>query len=89
MRDGPWKLLLNPDGSRLELYDLRTDHTQLNNVAGQHPDVVAQLRPQVLAWYQTLPESPIDPNAGQMNYRQPGSPAPAGPAPGKGKTKKK
>jgi hypothetical protein len=76
IRDGDWKLYVNPDGSRLELYDLTTDLTQLNNVAGQHPDLAAKLRDQVIAWQQTLPQGPRDPNAGQMNYGYPGARTP-------------
>jgi len=72
IRHGDWKLLLNPDRSRVELYDIKHDLTQLNNVAEQHPDIVAQLSEQVLAWQKTLPAGPLDPGAGQMNLPQPG-----------------
>jgi arylsulfatase A-like enzyme len=41
VRDGQWKLLLNPDRSRVELYNIPTDPSERNNVAAQHPDVVA------------------------------------------------
>ena len=33
IREGEWKLLLNPDRSRTELYQIEQDLTQLNNVA--------------------------------------------------------
>ncbi|HUQ68691.1 MAG TPA: sulfatase-like hydrolase/transferase, partial [Planctomycetaceae bacterium] len=72
IRDGQWKLYLNPDGSRVELYDLTTDLTQLNNVAEHHADVVAGLKDKVLAWSKELPPGPRDPGAGAMNFGYPG-----------------
>lgn len=67
IRDGDWKLYRNPDGSRTELYDLRSDLTQLNNVAEKHPDVVNRLSEKLLAWAKDLPEGPRDPGAGKVN----------------------
>jgi N-acetylgalactosamine-6-sulfatase len=72
IRDGDWKLLLNPDRSRVELYDLKRDLTQLNNVAEHHADVVARLSEKVLAWQKELPPGPTDPGVGQMSYPWPG-----------------
>ncbi|MES2599045.1 MAG: sulfatase-like hydrolase/transferase [Verrucomicrobiota bacterium] len=72
IRDGQWKLLMNPDKSRVELYDLNQDLTQLNNVAEHHPDIVERLGSQVTMWAKTLPEGPRDPGAGKMNYPMPG-----------------
>ncbi len=73
IRDGDWKLLLNPDRSRIELYDLKRDLTQLNNVAEHQPEIVARLSERVLTWQKELPAGPLDPGAGQMNYTLPGS----------------
>jgi N-acetylgalactosamine-6-sulfatase len=75
IREGDFKLLLNPDGSRVELYDLPRDPTQLSNVAEKHPDLVARLSDRVLGWAKTLPAGPTDPGAGQMNYPWPGKTA--------------
>jgi arylsulfatase A-like enzyme len=72
IRDGDWKLLLNPDRSRVELYDVKKDLTQLNNVAEKHTDVVARLSERVLAWQKELPSGPTDPGVGQMSYPWPG-----------------
>jgi arylsulfatase A-like enzyme len=71
MRDGKWKLLMNPDDSRIELYDIPADPMELNNVADEHADVVARMRKAVLAWYKTLPEAPADPSAGSNAYPWP------------------
>jgi N-acetylgalactosamine-6-sulfatase len=73
IREGNWKLLMNPDRSRLELYDVAQDHLELNNLAGKHPAVVKQLSGRVADWQATLPKGPIDPTAGKQNYRWPRS----------------
>ncbi|MEX2288569.1 MAG: sulfatase-like hydrolase/transferase [Planctomycetaceae bacterium] len=71
IRDGWWKLLLNPDGSRIELYDIPRDRMEQNNLAAQHADIVAKLSKQALAWQAKLPPGPIEPSAGKINYRWP------------------
>ena len=77
IREGDWKLLLNPDRSRVELYDLPRDLTQLNNVAEKHPELVARLSEQVLTWSQGLPQGPTDPGAGTMHLPGPETTPPA------------
>jgi arylsulfatase A-like enzyme len=77
IREGDWKLLLNPDRSRVELYDLPRDPTQLNNLAEKHPDAVAALTRKVLDWQATLPKGPLDPTAGKDDYPWPGMVEPA------------
>jgi arylsulfatase A-like enzyme len=72
IRDGQWKLLMNPDRSRVELYDLPRDPMQVDNVAGQHSEIVEKLAAQVLAWQETLPKGPRDPGAGKHDWPPPG-----------------
>ncbi|HEV8130561.1 MAG TPA: sulfatase-like hydrolase/transferase [Acidobacteriota bacterium] len=72
IREGDWKLLLNPDRSRVELYDIPRDPTQLNNLADKHPDVVARLSEKVLNWQKSLPLGPVEPSAGRNDYHWPG-----------------
>lgn len=55
IRDRDWKLLCEPDGSRLELYDLRVDRGETTNLADAHADIAADLRRELLAWHATLP----------------------------------
>ncbi len=50
IREGDWKLLLNPDRSRVELYAVRNDPTELDNRAREHPEIVERLAAQALAW---------------------------------------
>ena len=71
IRDGQWKLLLNPDRSRVELYDIPSDSSEQNNLAKQHPEVVERLAQQAIAWQKTLPEGPIEPAAGKNDYPWP------------------
>lgn len=71
IRDGRWKLLMNPDRSRIELYDIPSDPTELNSVADRHPDVVERLSERVLAWQKTLPAGPIEKAAGSNDYPWP------------------
>ncbi len=68
VRDGPWKLLLNPDGSRVELYNIPLDPSELNNLAQIEPQHANRLSGLLLAWHQMLPRVPVDPRAGQRDY---------------------
>lgn len=55
VRDGKWKLLINADSSDVQLYDLKQDHAETNNLADQHPDVARRLAAEVLQWRRSLP----------------------------------
>jgi len=55
VREGTWKLLCEYDGSQPELYDLRIDPAETNNVADQHPDVVRRLSAALLQWHRSMP----------------------------------
>jgi len=72
IREGDWKLLLNPDRSRVELYDIPRDPSELDNLAGRQPQIVARLAEKALAWQKTLPEGPVEPSAGKNDYPWPG-----------------
>jgi N-acetylgalactosamine-6-sulfatase len=71
IREGDFKLLMNADKSRIELFDIPRDPTQLANLAEKHPEIVERLSTKLLAWHKTLPEGPTDPGAGKMNYAWP------------------
>jgi arylsulfatase A-like enzyme len=55
IRSGDWKLLINDDGSKLELYDLSKDRGEATNVADKHPDVAKRLSKRLLDWRRSLP----------------------------------
>jgi N-acetylgalactosamine-6-sulfatase len=72
IRDGQWKLLLNPDRGRVELYDVPADPMELTNLAERYPGIVARLSDRVLGWQATLPDGPFDADAGSNAYPWPG-----------------
>ena len=59
IRDGRWKLLINDDGSRLELYDIeapgKQSNVERNNVATRHGEVAKRLSEKLLSWRRSLP----------------------------------
>lgn len=72
IRSGRWKLLMNPDRSRLELYDIPNDPSEVNNLASREPRLVQRLATLLLGWQETLPPGPVDPAAGRAQYAWPG-----------------
>ena len=71
IREGPWKLLMNPDRSRVELYDIHADPGEQDNVADAHADQVEGLAGRVLTWQKTLPPGPVEEAAGHNDYPWP------------------
>lgn len=55
VREGDWKLLCMTDGSAPQLYDLKSDPGEANNLAREQPERVRQLTELLLAWNKTLP----------------------------------
>jgi arylsulfatase A-like enzyme len=43
VRMGPWKAVHTSPSSPIQLYDLRTDPSEQNNLAAEHPDIVAKI----------------------------------------------
>lgn len=58
IRDGKWKMLVNQELNRAELYDIEADWAETNNVAADNPDLVNALTEKVLAWKRSLPTKP-------------------------------
>jgi N-acetylgalactosamine-6-sulfatase len=74
MRDGDWKLMMNPDGSRIELYDLMKNPCEVDNLAAENPAVVKSMSQQLLAWHTSLPDFELTPlSAGSFYYPWPKS----------------
>ena len=71
VREGDWKLLCNPDGSRVELYEIRRDPGEADNLRAEHPDVADRLMKDAVAWQKTLPVGPVEPAAGRNDYPWP------------------
>jgi arylsulfatase A-like enzyme len=55
IRDGPWKLLCEHDGSRPQLYDLDKDRGETANLAERKPDLVSRLTAAAREWYRSAP----------------------------------
>lgn len=56
VRDGHWKLLMEPDGSHLELYDFSAGFDETDNVAERHAAVVARLKSALTDWWSSIPK---------------------------------
>jgi arylsulfatase A-like enzyme len=54
IRSGDWKLIEFFEDNRLELYNLRTDLGQTNNLSAKSPDKTKELHQKLLAWRQEL-----------------------------------
>ncbi len=55
IRSGHWKLLVNDDGSNLELYDFSQSEKEDKNVAGVQPAMAKRLSEKLLGWRKSLP----------------------------------
>lgn len=55
LRDGRWKLLVHADGSQAELYDLKSDSAEQNNLAGKETAVARRLTRAAINWRNALP----------------------------------
>ncbi|MCZ6792680.1 MAG: sulfatase-like hydrolase/transferase [Planctomycetota bacterium] len=60
IRDGRWKLLVNADGSRLELFDFDRETAERENLAAKRPEVARRLSKRLLSWRRSLPTLPRD-----------------------------
>ena len=66
VREGKWKLLCDSDLSRVELFLVGEDPTELTNHAREQPVVVNRLSDLVRDWSRTLPMEPVDKDAGGL-----------------------
>ena len=56
VRQGPWKLLCDYDGSRTQLYNLASDPGEKNNLAADEPELVSSLTAKLMEWNQSMPQ---------------------------------
>ena len=56
IREGRWKLLLNPDSGYVELYDIVKNPLEVDNLASENPEVVRRLSARLRAWKQNPAE---------------------------------
>ena len=58
VRDGQWKLLVNSDGTKAELYDLLLDPNETRNVISEQRDLAEGFKRTALNWRKSLPALP-------------------------------
>ncbi len=51
MRSGKWKLLMEPDGRKKQLYNLETDHKETTNIADKEITITTELTSKLNSWY--------------------------------------
>ncbi|WP_293312004.1 sulfatase-like hydrolase/transferase [Pedobacter sp. UBA5917] len=56
IRSGEWKLLMNSNGSDIQLYNINKDKKESNNLAAAEQKTTAELKKKLLAWWQSLPK---------------------------------
>jgi len=62
---------MNRDGSRVELYNVGKDRSEVDNLAGSEAEVVKRLSEKLLAWQKTLPPGEYIPGSGSNDYPWP------------------
>ncbi len=58
IRSGPWKLLMDADGSAVELYDIARDPQEKHDRTATAPQVAARLKAKLSVWIGRLPPRP-------------------------------
>jgi uncharacterized sulfatase len=62
VRDGKWKYYVNFDGSDRQLYNLREDLSETQNVVQRYPEVSKRLHQALIDWNASMPVDAGDPN---------------------------
>ncbi len=55
IREGDYKLLVNIDGAKVELYNIAEDEFETTNLADKYPKLASQMKKKVLKWYSAMP----------------------------------
>jgi N-acetylgalactosamine-6-sulfatase len=71
VREGKWKFHMNPDQTRVELYDVLADPTEVDNLADQNPNIVKKLSEALLEWQKTVTKGNFIAGAGSNEYPWP------------------
>jgi len=73
LRSGKWKFLMNPDGSRKELYNFEADPQcmEVDNLADQYPEEVARFSEILLKFKASIPQGGLFEVSGSNFYPMP------------------
>ena len=73
LRAGKWKFLMNPDGTRKELYDFEADPQcmEIDNLADRYPDEVKRFSKMLLEFKSSIPQAGVDKPTGSNDYPMP------------------
>jgi hypothetical protein len=55
VRSGEWKLLMNSDGSDVQLYNIMKDRNETTNVSKENAGIAEQLKSELSSWWKSLP----------------------------------
>lgn len=56
VRSGDWKLLMNSDSTDIQLYNIKKDKFETNNIKDSEPAIVKKLKDKLLQWWSALPK---------------------------------
>jgi arylsulfatase A-like enzyme len=56
IRQGKWKLLMNYDGSNIQLYNMNSDPDEKDNIVELHSQIVKRLKKKLILWRNNAPE---------------------------------
>ena len=56
IREGKWKLLINADGTDIQLYNLEKDSRETTNIYRENAVITERLKTKLLAWRKSLPD---------------------------------
>jgi hypothetical protein len=56
VRSGEWKLLMNSNGTDIQLYNILKDKKESTNLAETEPKITTELKEKLLAWWKSLPK---------------------------------
>jgi arylsulfatase A-like enzyme len=56
IQQGKWKLLINYDGSNMQLYNLKADPDESNNIRELHQNIANKLKEKLIRWRSNMPK---------------------------------
>ncbi|MBE9462755.1 sulfatase-like hydrolase/transferase [Dyadobacter subterraneus] len=56
VRSGNWKLLMNSDGSDVQLYNIVKDKNETSNFEAAQPKLTSELKDKLITWWKSLPK---------------------------------